>query len=450
LRKKSANDPTGLPGVQKISAHQATLYLKSLSASKNAVMRKIQIAATAIILSSLFQSCLKDKLTHTYSILEPVYKSKEEVYANIKSNPATQIQSPGKIFIYGHYIFLNDIDKGVHVIDNADPANPVAKAFIDIPGNLDIAVKGNILYADLYTDLAVVDISNPEHAKFLRYIANVFPERNYTNGFIADNSRIIVGWIKKDTTVKLDQPSAGYVLYDAMMRSSSGAPTLAAAPSIPGISGSMARFTIVNDYLYTVSHTTLGSFNISNASEPSKIADRNVGWNIETIYPFKDKLFVGSTSGMFIYDLGNPGTPVQLGQFAHARSCDPVIADDNYAYVTLHDGTPCGGFNNQLDVVNVTNVLSPSLTKTYPMTNPHGLTKDGDQLFICDGKDGLKMYDAADASHIILKKHVVGLEAYDAIAWNKNLIVVAKDGLYQYDYSDPNNLVQRSKFTVNR
>jgi hypothetical protein len=413
-------------------------------------MKKIQLGATAIVLSFVFQGCLKDKLTHTYSIMEPVYKSKDEVYANIKSNAPSAIQSPGKIFIYGHYIFLNEIDKGVHIIDNTDPANPVVKAFIDIPGNLDISVKGNILYADLYTDLVVVDISNPEHAKFLRYVANVFPERNYTNGFVADNSRIIAGWIKKDTTVNLDQLSPGYILYDAMMRSY-GAPTAAAAaPSIPGISGSMARFTIVNDYLYAVNRSTLGSFNIANASEPIKIADRNIGWNTETIYPFNDKLFVGSTSGMFIYDLSNPGSPALLGQFAHARSCDPVIADDSNAYVTLHDGTPCGGFSNQLDVVNVKNVLSPSLTKTYPMTNPHGLTKDGNQLFICDGKDGLKIYDAADASSIVLKKHVVGLETYDAIAWNKNLIVVAKDGLYQYDYSDPNNLVQRSKLTVNR
>ena len=397
----------------------------------------------------MFQSCLKDKLTHTYSILEPIYKTKNEVYANIKSNAPTQIQSPGKIFIYGHYIFLNEVDKGVHVIDNSDPANPVAKAFIDIPGNLDIAVKGNILYADLYRDLVVVDISDPEHAKFLRYIANVFPERTYTNGFIDDNNRIIVGWIKKDTIVQLDQPSPGYIFYDAMMRAYSASPLAAAAP-VPGISGSMARFTMVSDYLYTVNRTTLGSFNISNASDPLKITDRDVGWNIETIYPFKDKLFIGSSNGMFIYDLGNPASPVQLGQFVHARSCDPVIADDSNAYVTLHDGTPCGGSSNQLDVVNVTNVLSPSLTRTYLMTNPHGLTKDGAELFICDGKDGIKMYDATDPSNIILKKHIVGLETYDAIAWNKNLIVVAKNGLYQYDYSDPNNLVQRSKLTVNR
>ncbi|HET9826539.1 MAG TPA: hypothetical protein VFP87_14465, partial [Chitinophagaceae bacterium] len=182
-------------------------------------MKNIKIAATIIFVSMSFQGCLKDKLTHTYSILVPVYKEKNEVYANIKSNPPSEIQFPGKIFIYGHYIFLNEINKGVHIIDNSDPSDPVAKAFIDIPGNLDIAVKGNTLYADLYTDLVVVDISNPEHTKFIKYIPNVFPERNYINGFISDNTRIIVDWIKKDTTVQMAQPSGNYILYDAMLRS---------------------------------------------------------------------------------------------------------------------------------------------------------------------------------------------------------------------------------------
>jgi hypothetical protein len=175
-----------------------------------------------------------------------------------------------------------------------------------------------------------------------------------------------------------------------------------------------------------------------------------VAWNIETIYPFKDKLFIGSNAGMFIYDIANPASPRSLGQFAHARACDPVIADDNNAYVTLHDGTPCGGFNNQLDVVNISNLVAPVLVKTYAMTNPHGLAKDNNLLFLCDGRDGLKMYDVANPSNIVLKKQVTGLETYDAIAWNNNLLVVAKDGLYQYDYSNPLNLVQKSRLGIHR
>ena len=414
-------------------------------------MKKTLILATACSVLLLFQGCLKDNLTHTYSILVPVYKSKNEVYANIKSNPSQEIKSPGKIFIYGNYIFLNEIDKGVHVIDNSNPANPVEKTFIDIPGNLDIAVKGSTLYADLYTDLVAVDISNPLQAKFMKYIPNVFPERNYTNGFVADNTRIIVGWVRKDTTVRLRQPTTNFVAYDYVLTNALvGQSAGTAAPSIPGIAGSMARFSIVNDYLYSVNRSMLGTFNISDRNNPQKMSDNNIGWNIETIYPFKDKLFVGSTSGMFIYDITNPALPSRVGQFSHAKSCDPVIADNNNAYVTLHDGTPCQGFNNQLDVLNITNLSSPSLLKTYPMTHPHGLTKDNNLLFICDGRDGLKMYDATDPSAIVLKKRITGIETYDAIAWNNNLIVVAKDGLYQYDYSNPNDLIERSKLIISR
>jgi hypothetical protein len=411
-------------------------------------MKKIALLMICGILF-LFQGCLKDDLTHTYSILVPVYKSKDEVYANIKSNPSQEIKAPGKIFIYGNYIFLNEIDKGVHVIDNSNPANPVVKTFIDIPGNIDIAVKGSTLYADLYTDLVAVDISNPLQAKFIKYIPNVFPERNYTNGFMADSNRIIVGWLKKDTTVKLRQPSR-YRAYDYVFANALGAPAAAAAPSIPGISGSMARFSVVNDYLYTVNRSTLGTFNISGAANPQKVSSRNIGWNIETIYPFKDKLFIGSTSGMFIYDITSPASPMQVGQFSHVRSCDPVIADNNNAYVTLHDGTPCQGFNNQLDVLNIGNLSAPTLVKTYPMTHPHGLAKENNLLFICDGRDGLRIYDATNPANIVLKKHITGFETYDAIAWGNNLVVVAKDGLYQFDYSNPENIAERSKLSVNR
>jgi hypothetical protein len=101
-------------------------------------------------------------------------------------------------------------------------------------------------------------------------------------------------------------------------------------------------------------------------------------------------------------------------------------------------------------VVNITNLSSPSLVRTYPMTHPHGLTKDNNLLFICDGRDGLKIYDATNPADIALKKHIAGLETYDAIAWNNNLVVVAKDGLYQYNYSNAENVTLRSKLTVNR
>jgi len=410
-------------------------------------MKKISIASLVIGIAFLLQSCLKDKLTHTYTLLIPVYKDKNEVYANIKSNAPREIKSPGKIFLHGNYIFLNEIDKGVHIIDDTDPSNPVVKAFIDIPGNLDIAVKGNTLYADLYSDLVAVDISDPLHAKFLKYVSYVFPERSYSNGFVADGTRIIIDWIKKDTTVPFGSTLSPVLYSYGLLVPAAASANAAAAP--PGISGSMARFTIVNDYLYAVNSHNLQSVSISDPADPSVTNSMNAGWDIETIYPFQDKLFLGSMGGVFIYDISQPGSPVKQGDFVHARACDPVIADDSFAYVTLREGTSCGPTDNELQVLNIQDLQAPSLVKAYSMTNPHGLTKDNNLLFICDGKDGLKMYDATDPSNLVLKKHINGIETSDAIAWNKNLIVVATDGLYQYDYSDPNGLVQRSRLSVN-
>ena len=111
----------------------------------------------------LLQGCVKDSIKHTYSYVwfEPLYKTTEQVRASIKSDAAAEIKTPGKLFIKGTYIFLNEVNKGVHIIDNSNPSAPVNKAFINIPGNIDIAVKGNILYADLYTDLLAIDISDP-------------------------------------------------------------------------------------------------------------------------------------------------------------------------------------------------------------------------------------------------------------------------------------------------
>lgn len=405
-----------------------------------------------ILFCIILQGCLKDKLTRTYTILTPVYKEKAEVYANIKSNAPRSVQSPGKIFLYGNYIFLNEVDKGVHIIDNTNPSNPMTKAFINIPGNLDIAVKGSTMYADLYGDMVVVDISNPLQANFVKHINNVFPERQYTNGFVPDSNLVIVDWIKKDTTIDLNSPCRN-CMYDFIGLSSTGTQNSGYSPGggvTVGIAGSMARFSIVNNYLYTVNNSSLTSFNITVTNSPIKTATQQVGWNIETIYPFNNKLLIGSTTGMFIYDISNPATPVAQGQFSHAQRCDPVIADGNFAYVTLRGGGVCGGNTNELNVINITNMNAPFLAKSYGMTSPYGLSKDNNLLFICDGKAGLKMYDAANPLDIILKKQLPDMETYDVIAYNGNLLVVAKDGLYQYGYSYPATLDLKSKISVSK
>jgi len=414
-------------------------------------MRKIILLPFLAIMVFALQSCLKDNVTRTYSIFEPIYKSKAEVLAEIKSSTPVSISSPGKIYMYGNYIFLNEVNKGVHIIDNSNPASPVIKAFINIPGNVDIAVKGSTLYADLFTDLVVLDITNPLNVALQKVVPKIFPERVYAAGFTGDSTKVIVGWTEKVIKEKVDQPPVGrgWIRADALLSvSSAPAGNSGGVKSITGIAGSMSRFSIVNDQLYAVNNTSLKVLNIATMNDPQLQNTVWVGWNIETIYPFKNKLFLGSSNGMFIFDISNPAAPVREGSVAHFRACDPVVADNDYAFVTLRAGTFCQGTNNQLDVIDVQNVMSPRLVKTYGLTNPHGLAKDGNLLFICDGSDGLKVYNASNVMDLQLLDRIKNLETYDVIAWNKRLLLVAKGGLYQYDYSDPSHLSLISKMTV--
>ncbi|WP_276481159.1 LVIVD repeat-containing protein [Paraflavitalea pollutisoli] len=417
------------------------------------INQRLLLWIASAVLTITLGGCLKDNCKRTYTLYLPVYRTVAEVRAQMKSGTPQEVKAPGKLYIYNNYIFLNEQQKGIHIIDNTNPAAPRNIAFINIPGNADLAVKGNILYADAYTDLVAFDISNPQAVVAKTFVDGVFPHRAmyyYIRGNgNPDSAKVVAEWVKRDTTVDCETYERLYSsFYLANAADKSGS---YASPNVGGRGGSMARFTLMNNFLYTVSNSDLNSFDISTALSPKLVSKKNLNnWGIETIFPFRDKLFIGSTTGMYIFNVNSPASPEQQGTFSHVRSCDPVIADDNYAYVTLRSGTACQGFTNQLEVLNITNPSSPALVKTYPMTNPHGLSKDNQFLFICDGSDGVKVYDAANVNDLKLLKKIDGINAYDVIAYNNRAIVVGDDGLYQFSYANVNNIKLLSKITLQK
>jgi len=212
----------------------------------------------------------------------------------------------------------------------------------------------------------------------------------------------------------------------------------------------MARFGIKDQVLYIVDKTTLKVFNITNKTAPVKINDLYPGWNVETMFLKDNEMFLGTTTGMAIFDITNPSSPVVKTFFTHARSCDPVIVDDTLAYITLRTGSSCGGNQNLLDIVNVKDITKPKDVVSYSMTNPHGLGKDGDLLFICDGTSGLKVYDASNPKLLLanLIYSYPSIVAYDVIPIGKVLVLIGDNGLFQYDYSNVKNITLLSTISV--
>jgi hypothetical protein len=141
---------------------------------------------------------------YTYTIYSPVYKSKSQVLASINGSAATTVQHAGKLYLKDNFIYLNDVNKGIHILDNSNPSHPVQVAFLAIPGNLDIAIKGNILYADMYDELLALDITDKHHAKITNTIKNFFTGRSYLgNSPTTTEDQIAVDWNEKDTTVEI-------------------------------------------------------------------------------------------------------------------------------------------------------------------------------------------------------------------------------------------------------
>jgi hypothetical protein len=409
-----------------------------------------------IAMPFLLLSCMKDTVQESYSFYRPVYQTKESIKNGIKNLPAEDIQQPGKIVLKGNYLFLNDIDRGIHIIDLSDPTNPKKLSFIDIPGSIDLAVNGNYLYADCYTDLVTLDITDPQNVTVKQFINGVFPHRYYGN-FLADTTQVIRKWVKVDTSLtKAYTGRVGQRIFfersGMFFSPASGflASSISGTAAI-GIAGSTARFGLQQKRMYTVSHDDLKVFNVTKPDAPvyTNKVDLVQG-NIETIFPYKNNLFIGAQGGMFIYSASNPDQPSLLGQFTHVRSCDPVVADDTHAYVTLSGGTMCGGFSNQLDVVDIKNLLSPKLLKTYSLKSPKGLSKDGNILLICDGTDGLKLFDVSDPINVTHIKTLSGFEPHDVIAIQGYAIVVASDGIYTIDYRQPANAGIIGKIVINK
>lgn len=131
----------------------------------------------------------------------PIYLSYEEL-RNVTTQGPRSLKHPGKIYVRGAYLFINEPGEGIHIIDNRDPVNPRPMAFVTIRGNVDMAVKGDVLYADNATDLVALDITNPLQVQVLNRVENVFPYPTYPpqTGVrfecVNKTKGVVVGWEK--------------------------------------------------------------------------------------------------------------------------------------------------------------------------------------------------------------------------------------------------------------
>jgi hypothetical protein len=404
-----------------------------------------------LCIAMLSTGCEQDTCsrTETFVQYEPVWKRIDEMRVPIAvENPRT-LTAPGKIFYYKGYLLINELNTGIHVIDNRDPANPQNIAFVNIPGNIDMAIHEQTLFVDSYLDLVALDITNPQAPAEVGRTTDVFQNFYSFNedlGYLVEYKQTPITqtidctnnnwgrgwWFEGDVLLSNDAS------FDGAVSEHAGSVNTSVV-----VGGSMARFTVAGHYLYTIDGSEVKVFDVATTN-PTLKNEVFMQWGIETLFPMAGSLFVGSNSGLLIYDITNPETPEYRSTFSHATSCDPVFVSGDLAYVTLRSGTPCEGFTNQLDVINVTDLYNPWLVHSFQMDNPHGLSVVGEFLFLCEGEFGLKTFNVSDPHRIDqhLLDHVTTTDAYDVIVLpdGNHVIVIGKDGLLQMDATNKEQL----------
>lgn len=213
-----------------------------------------------------------------------------------------------------------------------------------------------------------------------------------------------------------------------------------------GKGGSLAVFALKGNYLYTVDYKTLHVFQIADPANPIKVNDVQIGFDIETLYSLDNYLFMGAQSGMYIYDITNPENPTKMSEARHFTACDPVVANQTHAFVTLHSNTACGGSINSLNVYDIADIKNPLLVHQRNLVSPKGLALYNDYLIICD--DELKIFDISNPVQPTLLK-AFNKQYTDVVIYNNILFAFGPNQISQYKWqnNDFTNLEQISSLS---
>lgn len=392
----------------------------------------------------MFTACNDEEGNNeTAKFAVPIVKSLSEIRNSITIESAQPTQSDGKIYVTQNLLFYVAQESGIHVFDNSNPQNPQNMIFINLEGVHDIAIKGNYLYADNFVDLVVFDISDLNNINVVRTVENVlefypaYPEEAefYAYDSYPGVNEIMVGF-RIETRQKPDYNEI-MLANDAfaMLESSSGGTI--------GTGGSFAKFQINNNALYTVENFDLNVFNITNPEQT--FFDKSIymtewmgGGIFETLFKQKEFLFIGSTNGMYIVNAFDEFNPYFVSGFSHATACDPVVVHANTAYITVRGGSTCGAIEDQINVIDITNIENPTLISTYLLSQPYGLGIRNNVLYVCaDGN--LNVFDATNSAELVLQ-NTYNHQVKDVIALDTHLIAIGTNKIVQYNYGNNHTL----------
>jgi len=137
---------------------------------------------------------------------DPILMTRSELAKSIGLLPSRIPLTMDKIYVKGNLLLITEKYKGVHVYDNSNPTSPKNIGFLRIPGCVDVAMKGFVLYADNATDLVAITLADFNKIAVCSRVEDCMPEitppdLNYIPSAFSKENRpantVIVEWKKR-------------------------------------------------------------------------------------------------------------------------------------------------------------------------------------------------------------------------------------------------------------
>lgn len=214
---------------------------------------------------------------------------------------------------------------------------------------------------------------------------------------------------------------------------------------VAGQGSTLARFTIAGDELYILDGNSVRHFDISDPNQPLEGERITVDFPVQSIFNHNGYLYMSNVDGLNIYDLSNVDQPSFVVELTDIDACTPIAFKDNYAFVGRRQGNECGWTEeDQLAVLDFTNITSPTVVQIESgiskIRTPYAVTVSGQALFVCEGGNGLRIFDTTDPTDLVQTGNNPSFQAFGLVPNGNNAIIKGEDGLYQYDISNPQRI----------
>jgi len=429
--------------------HNQTHLLKPSSNKKQKwFITPILIGSCFVSMGCYYEGCDSDEST----CVKPVTLTWDELRADIEPRYGNQetLTSPGKTYALGSYLFIIDKFRGVHIIDQTDNQNPIRIVFIPIQGISSLSIEGNYLYANSFTDLVVIDYQKILDGTFDETDAyrqeNIFSPPSYEDFFPDDyavkgEEEDYEGFIVQDSS----SPENGFIIgyYDTDGDTVLYGEYEDANVSYTRTGNPVVDFTLQNNYLITAQSNQVNLYSLSDPTQPAleQTYTSEDDLQLETISTYKaDMLIIGTNQGTFFKDHSVPGELDDVDFSELITSCDAIITQGNYMYVTIRSGQACSSINNssnanKLLVYNTLQASQPVLEKSISINEPYGLDINGDQLFICNDQ-GLLEFDITTPSSPV-QTGDYSQPCNNIIATEDPMILTDDTGIRMIEYANP-------------